>query len=370
MNEKRYLLEILQQADEEMIYQAGQPWKKHSRSRAFPRHTGAWAACALLTVTAAMGGIFHNQVAEAIEQFRTRIALLMENEKDFSSYTEILDQTQTVNGISMTLKEFMLNDNRVTAMVEARREDGQEIQPDQAMIYLGSLTIDGEWMDGMTGVNSDMGDGQYLLEENYEDGTIPEEVSAVELVVQYGERSTEEEGMWESGATFTFKFKTSRRDLTQQMKRIPLDFDLEMSDGLKFHFEELEVSNSVSRVRAVCSGDPRTYDKNDRGEVYDSLEYVLYIEDERGNAMSYDALSYDETTGEIFFDSCYGTPPDADSASLDVELYRRMGIPVDTLDDLGAEDLETEDLPWEEVGQALILKDDAAEAHVELKQQQ
>lgn len=364
MNEKRYLLEILQQTDEEMIYQAGQPWKKNSRGRAFAGHTGVWAACALLTVTAAVGGVFHKQVAAAIQEFRTQIALLMNNEKDFSSYTEILDQTQTVNGISMTLKEFILNDNRMTAMVEAHREDGQELPTDQAFVYLGSLTLDGEWMDGIMGVNSDMGDGQYLIEENYEDGRIPEEVSAVELVVQYAEKSTEEERMWESAATFTFKFKASRKDLTQQMKVIPLDFDLEMSDGLKFHFKELESSSSVSRVRAVCSKDPRTYGENDQGETYDFLEYSLNIEDDSGNVMSYDALRYDETTGEIFFDSTYGTPPDADAASLDVQLYKQAGIPVDALED-GETELASP--IWDEYGQDIAFKKDVAEFHVELK---
>lgn len=94
MNRERYgLLDALQYADEQMIYEAGQPWTK--KKKKLWDSPGMRAACVLLVAVIGITGVFHEQTAAAISMISAYLSAYLGNDRDLSSYTEVINQTQT-----------------------------------------------------------------------------------------------------------------------------------------------------------------------------------------------------------------------------------------------------------------------------------
>lgn len=144
MSQKHFeLLEALQCADDVFVDAAGKDWEQ--KKRPYFRRAGIRAACMLLIAAAGLGGVFHKQVAEAISSFTTRLAEWMGNDNDLRQYTEVVDETQTKDGVSMTLKEVLIDASNIRAAVEVSWEDG--IVTGHPWLYYGAIYINGEYVD-------------------------------------------------------------------------------------------------------------------------------------------------------------------------------------------------------------------------------
>lgn len=319
------LLELLQNADEQMVYQAGQPWAE--KKKRFPVSAWACAACIALVIFAGTVGIFHEQVVAAIREFTTRISEIIVNRKDLQPYTEVINQTQTKDGVSMTLDEVVLDSHRILATVEVS-SDVPVVIDDRGLSnqwpLLASVKMDGEYLDSLM-MSQYMTDlpGQYVLEYSVEEGEIPQNFSEVELFINYG--MTNAESQWENKVDFTYSFAATKQELLRKSATIPIDADITAGDGLVFHLEEITYTDASARMKMTCNKEPGTRTEED-GDSYYSLPYYysLDVEDDRGNCMSFDVLenSYNDETRELTCESFLGTPPEESTAYLDISLVR------------------------------------------------
>lgn len=341
MSREHYeLLELLQNVDDQMIYEAGQPWKA-KKKRFYAPAGGACAACIALAVCLGVFGGFGERAVAAIREFTTRISEIIVNEKDLQPYTEVINQTQTKDGISVTLDEVVLDSHRILATVEAVSDTPVVIDKrgvSNQWPSLVSVKMNGEDMECI--MNSQyMTDqsGQYVLEYSFENGEIPQELSEVELLINYG--MTNEEGMWESRADFIYSFAVTKQELMQQSVTLPIDADITAGDGLVFHMEELTYTDASGRMNIICNKEPGTWTEEE-GYRYYSLPYYysLDLEDDQGNCLSFDVLenSYNKETRELTCESFIGTPPAENTAYLDISLVRFKPVFV-TEEDSGAE---------------------------------
>ncbi|MDO4324045.1 MAG: DUF4179 domain-containing protein [Lachnospiraceae bacterium] len=357
MDRERYeFLECLGHVDERFIEGAGQPWEKKRKKGGY---LGVRAACAALVALLGLGTVFHQQVEAAVAQLGTQIAQWLFIEKDLATYTEVIEEAQVVNGVSMTLKEVILDSNKIMAVVETEKAEGEQTP---ANVFLNEVKINGEWLESFAGSTSDMnplyGENTktqgYYLEYMIDEHAMPDKISSVELQLQYAEPG-EEKGTWESKAEFCFQFSATKEELSQKKYEIPLNCDIDAGNGLVFHFQEITCTDVTSRIRAVCDGEPRSFEEFN-GETVESFDYMLDVETDEGEHLSYMAVDYDEATKEMTFDSMDGNPPKEEAVSLEISLKRLRPMEEEIFledlmeqgDEMGMK-LTDEDLP-EELG--------------------
>lgn len=339
MREERYgLLDALQHTDEQMIYEAGQPWME-KKELTFWR---MGAACVLLVAAIGITGIFHEQAAAAISRFTTYLSKWLINERDLLPYTEVLNQTQTDNGVSMTLKEVVMDANRMLVSVETDVEEGmykRKVDFEKIWAYIGAVWINGEQIDSLNIIGSQTEKfNQYVMEYSFDGETVPDDMSEVKLLAYLAQ--TNEDGVHEAVAEFTFSFTATKEQLQAEETVIPLDVDMETDEGIVLHLEELTYTDIGARLKVNCSADPRIW--YDEGEIrwYD-IPYSLVIEDDQNNVMHYYEVGnyYDEKVlKEIVYESDRGTPPSADARYLKVRLYKQESTPYSEYKDEKQED--------------------------------
>ena len=94
--------------DESLVENAGREWnrKKYGVFQLYSRKIAGVAILAMICIAA----MSNSRVQAAVREFTTKIGEILGFAKDLSPYAEMIDQTQTKNGISLTLKEVILDD--------------------------------------------------------------------------------------------------------------------------------------------------------------------------------------------------------------------------------------------------------------------
>lgn len=329
MREERYgLLDAMQYVDEGMIYEAGQPWIGEKKKGLVS--WGTRAACVLLVAVMGITGIFHEQVAAAISKFTSYLSEWLGNERNLLPYTEVLDQSQTDNGVSMTLKEVILDGNRMLVSVETDFEEEEKRAVDFECLwaYIGAVWINGEYMDSLDIIGSQTENpNQYIMGYSFEEGAVPDDMSEVKLLTYLA--NTNEDGMNEPVAEFTFSFAVTKEQLQAETAVIPIDVDMKTEEGITLHLEDLVYTDISSRIRVSCSDDPRIWYGEGEGRWYD-IPYSLEIEDDQNNRMAYYPVGNyyeEEAPSEILYESDWGTPPAADAGYLKIRLYKQEYAP-------------------------------------------
>lgn len=322
MNEKKYgLLEILQQADDQIIYETGQPWQKRKRKW----DMGTKAAGILLVAAIGLMGIFHEQVTAAIRGFSTFLGEFMENTRELDPYTETMDLTQTVDGISLTLEEVVLDSNRLLALFEMNFDEAAAKKAEDYEClwgYIGRLKIDGTYLDSLAASGTQMdADGQIVMEYSFEEDAVSENMSAVELEVQIADQKT---GGWSDPvADFKFSFETTKEQLQAKTKVTPLNVEMDTGEGITLQLKEMRNTDLGSRIRVAFSTDPREW-YGEGEERFENIPYDLEIEDDQGNCIRYSVAGtyLEEEITDVLYESIFGTPPAEDAEYLTIRLYK------------------------------------------------
>lgn len=322
MSQKHFeLLEALQCADDVFVDAAGKDWEQ--KKRPYFRRAGIRAACMLLIAAAGLGGVFHKQVAEAISSFTTRLAEWMGNDNDLRQYTEVVDETQTKDGVSMTLKEVLIDASNIRAAVEVSWEDG--IVTGHPWLYYGAIYINGEYVDTLMLKNYETEEeGQYVLLAPYEEGAIPQEINDVTLMIRFVQ--SQEDGTVDGLADFTFAFETTKESIMEQTATLSINRTLKTED-LIFHVQDMTYTDASARIRVQMEGDPRTF-CGEGDDQYTEINYFLCLTDEQENWLEFDAVDYDEETGMLVLDMDCGTPAVDTASYFDIELCRCYPIEV------------------------------------------
>lgn len=326
MNRKHFeLLEALQYADDTFVETAGQPW--NGKKKRILESAGVRAACMLLVAAAGLGGIFHEQVAAAISSFTTQIAQWLGNENDLRPYTEVINEKQTENGVTMTLREVLIDASSINAAIDVSWEDG--VVTGRPWMYYGAIYVNGEYVDTLMLRSYEMeAEGQYVLSAPYQEGAVPQEIENAELMIRFVQ--TQEDNTIDGIADFNFAFETSGENIREQIRVLPVDRTLKTEDGLVFHVQDIAYTEASARVHVQMEGEPRTF-YGEGEERYSEIHYRLDMTDDKGNRMLFEAVDYDEETGALVLDCAYGTPTVDTAEYLDIELVEYSTVPVSAI---------------------------------------
>lgn len=333
MSENRFrLADTMQMVDEEIIRQAGEEWQRQEKKRdGFGRSGAVKAACALLIMALGLGGMFHEQVSAAIKRIAEQIGEIFGFEEELAPYTEVIGISKTVNGLSVTLQDVILDNSRVIAFLTWDSEaSGEEPITEEGrfarIAFVNSLTVDGKEIEGVADHCYDTGTpGEYVVAQYFEAGSLPEHMSEVELNINAYEGITDEDPEG-TGGYFTYKFRVTKDELAKEVSTISLDSRIEAGEDLTFTIRELSSTKLSNRVSVQCEGDPRTWleMKNFDGttEEVENLDWCLYLKDQEGNQAWCPAILYDEKSGTLIFESEGGVIPAAKGDTIEIQLSR------------------------------------------------
>lgn len=334
MKEERYqFLEAMGHVDERLVFQSDQPWKQNDsgQERTFP--AGKAAACAALVIILGTAGIFHQQAEAMFASFTTKIARILRIEEDLAPYAEIINTSQTREGVTVTLEEVILGEDELYASVYLDWDDSVKLEEgmtDPGIGIGGDLKINGEKVAAVSCGN--MGDGEtevnheHLLSFLYGENVLPDEIREIELEIRVF-LTTEET---DEGIPFIFRFAASGEELQNDTVHVSLDQETKTENGITFHFRELILNKLLSRI----SGD---YD--DSLQKMDDAVYLLLGADSRGNQLKYELYSVEGQN--IIFEST-GALPSMDSQWIELQLYEAELSKLETTEEVDSGETEKE----------------------------
>ena len=334
--------------DSKYISEAEEEWKgkKNIWTPTF------WSRAAAACVIVALGSvIFSNpEVQAAMKNLTLSIEETLGFPKSIASYTEVLNTSQTDKGITVTLKEVVLDDGVLLAKVHAEKTaSGQEAaDPDQDALTFANTQLDIDYHK--TTINgqkmNEYESGSYLpyseeellntgLDENVYDAVLESRFSTdgdlgenpeVHLVLgAYRDENLGEDYF----AEFEFDFSIPHEELMKQTVHKKLeDVSIETDEGTikltDFSMNKLQSTMTAEIPEELAE------------KLYNNYEMILVGTDSKGNQVQYE-LSNESGDGKphwSFKTSFWGMYqldsdgpvlllPDIDSDGLELQLYAR-----------------------------------------------
>lgn len=329
--------------DEKLVESAGREWNR-KRNDVFWLYSRKIAGIALL-VMFCIAAVSHSSVQAAIRRFTTKIGEAFGFTKDLSSYTKMLHQTQTKDGISLTLQEVILDDRVLAVCVRA---DFGEEQEGTLWVNDEKTMINGQWhmaYESMqsAGADTDIFEPQRdtVLVQIYEDQILPDGDVAVHLVLEgikmldLGDAIALPEGYEEKGTEFVYDFVMTPEEL--RAKTVKQDLQAAVGEGgageKNLTLKELAMNDLYCRILAegVTWDDdwPNQYELKLKGT--DSFGNPVSFEE--GRFLTQNELLFTTTFfgdyemgEEIADDEIQLSVPDKECEYLDLQLYERKII--------------------------------------------
>ena len=326
--------------DEKLVDSAGKEWEK-KKYYVFQLYSRKIASIAVL-VMFCLAAAGNSRVQAAVNDFTTKIGEVLGFTKDLSSYTEIINQAQAKDGISLTLKEVILDDRVLMVSVHAEFGEGQE----------GALWVDDEKTringqqhtayESMESAGPDTDiytpERDTVLVQVYEDQILPNGDVSVHLVLgaikllDLGDAVALPEEYEDKGTEFAYDFVITPAELKAKTTKHKLDIAVG-APGLeekKLTLKELTINDLYCRIIAeVDKGDDgwqNQYELKLKGT--DSFGNPVGLRAERflsENELLFatDFLGDYEAGEEMEDDGFQMSVPDKECGYLDLQLYKR-----------------------------------------------
>lgn len=327
--------------DSKYISEAEEEWKGKKNIWTPTFLSRAAAACVIVALGSV---IFSNpKVQAAMKNLTLSIEETLGFPKSIASYTEVLNTSQTDKGITVTLKEVVLDDGVLLAKVHAEKTDSNQ---EELTFANTQIAID----DQKTTINgqklNEYGSGSYLpyseedllntgLDENVYDAVLESrftidgdlgENPEVHLVLgAYRDENLSEDYL----ADFAFDFSISHGELMKQTVHKKLeDISIETDEGT-IKLTDFSMNKLQSTITAEIPEELQE-------KLYNNYEMILHGTDSKGNQVQYE-LSHepgDESSQWSFKTSFWGMYqldsdgpvillPDIDCDYLELQLYVR-----------------------------------------------
>lgn len=351
--------------DEKLVENAGGEWyrKKYGVFQLYNRKI----ACAAIFAIICIAAMSNSRVQAAVREFTTKIGEALGFAKDLSSYTEIIDQTQTKDGISLTLKEVILDDRVLMVSVHADfgGNEGALWVNDEKTLINGQRHMPHESLES-AGSDTDVfkPERDTVLVQVYEDQILPNGDVDVHLVLEgikmtdLGDAIALPDDYEEKSTEFIYDFVITSAELKAKTTKQMLDITVLVSGEEKKNLTLKELTMNDLYCRIIAEGVtwdddwPNQYALKLKGT--DSFGNPISLEGGRflsENEMLFatDFLGDYEAGAVIEDDEFQMSVPDKDCDYLDLQLYERKMIWE------GAEEME-ENLDEEEgiYGQELV----------------
>lgn len=358
--------------DEKLVESAGREWnrKKYNVLKLYSRKIAGVAIFAMLCIAA----MSNSRVQAAVKEFTTKIGEVLGFTKDLSSYTEIIDQTQTKNGISLTLKEVILDDRVLMVSVHADfgENEGALWVNDEKTLINGQRHMPNESLE-TAGPDTDVFKAKRdtVLVQVYEDQILPDGDVDVHLVLEgikmtdFGDAIALPDDYEEKATEFIYDFVITPAELKAKTTKQKLDVTVGASGEEKKNLTLKELTMNDLYCRIIAEGAawdddwPNQYALKLKGT--DSFGNSFSLEGGRfvsENEMLFatDFLGDDYEVGEVIEDDGFRiSVPDKDCDYLDLQLYERKMIwegAEEMEEDLDEEEyFEDENYGWEPVGE-------------------
>ena len=344
MRQKFDFAEEFGKIDETMIAEADEPWtvKKGNIIKLY-RSKILQAAAFLLIFGIAAG---NSNVQAAVKKFAATISEALGFSKDLSDYTENIKQTQTKDGVSLTVNEVILDDYNLLVSLTAdygKRKDTAYVWIDEEKTQINGKSYQ-SYGSSVLGceMNPEL-DAQYGEENNkvliqeYSNLKLPAEDVPVHLVLGVGEKQIVSENEPERVTEFVYDFNITPERIKAQTVKKELDIEIALDAGNPVTLKELMINDLCARISVdgVKWSDPWF------------LQYQVKLkgEDSFGNPVSFQGLGSPNGDEMRFATSFYGdyesgtiidedqfqmSIPDKDCEYLDLQLYKRKMVWDDT----------------------------------------
>lgn len=319
--------------DEKLVEEAGKEWKR-PKYYIFQFYSRKIASVAIIVILCLVA-LSNSSVQASVREFTTKIGEAFGFTKDLSSYAEIVNQTQTVNGISLTLKEVIMDDR--VLMVSLHTQADQE----QLALWINEEKT---WINGQKHMTyesvetagNDVGifepSRDTVLVQIYEDQILPEGEVRVHLVLEAGEINM---GLEEGLAEFVYDFVISAEELKEKTVRQDLHVTIGEPGVNKRNLTIKELRMNDLYCRMTVTGITRDddwaneYDLKLQGK--DSLGNLVTLTGGRfisDNEMLFvtDFFGDYESGGDNGGDTLQMSVPDKECDYLDLQLYERKMI--------------------------------------------
>ena len=342
MNKDIYaFLELLGDIEGNYVDSALQPWKQRGEEHKI-YHLGRKVACLALIAMLGFCLAFHDQVYAAIKRFTTMISEGFWIKKDLSAYTEIIGQTQTKNGVALSLNEVILDDYKLLMAfhvdpMEHENDlsvrfdsDRTRINGKRCWVSSGSVGPVGDWGFSLEGSSKAQ---DFVLEEGYDGLDLPEGETKLHLVIMVDEEKPQSQGETDTLAEFVYDFTITPEELRAQTVKKDLDFSISAEDGRQLILKDLTMNDLYCRI--VASGSLC------EDEWENDYELKLKGEDSFGNPVSLFGRTYISEHELLFETDLWGdyeagmsvaedefqsSAPDKNCAYMDLQLYKRKII--------------------------------------------
>ena len=362
---------------DQMIEEAGKEW--HPRKYPVLQFYGRKIACVLLVFILGMAAFRSPIVQATVEKITSEIGRIMGFQKDLLSYTsDIQEQSQTKNGITVTLKEASADERRL--MVEANI-----VMPDGTLaswVNSEKTTFDGKVFHPIEETYSTGKSGEFIYVERYSEDILTDGTAKVHLVVEAGKDPGTGVGLDDTGsiAEFAFDFIVDAKALEAKTRTQELDIEIPMPKfpSGKMRLQELTMNDLYTVINVPLADEDRDL------EFWMDYEYKLKGKDNFGNPVSMelqtrwdsDDLEFrsdfvgDYESGEsIPDDKLQMSLADKDCSYLELQLYERK-IEYKQVDSQEDDEYEwgerfippaEENYGWKEVGEPFRIQIDPEE---------
>lgn len=326
--------------DEKLVESAGREWnkKKYYVFQLYSRKIASIAILIMFCIVAAN----NSRVQAAVKEFTTKIGEVLGFTKDLSSYAEIIDETQTKNGIALTLKEVILDDR--VLMVSVHADFGEE---NKGALWVNEekTLINGQWhmtYESMESAGSDTDifkpERDTVLVQVYEDQILPNGDVKVHLVLEaiklidLGHAVALPDQYEDEGTEFVYDFVITPAELKAKTAKQKLDVTVEVSGGEKKTLTLKELTMNDLYCRIIAEG--ATWDD----DWLNQYELKLKGTDSFGNPVSLEGGRFLSENEMLFATDFLGdyeegvaieddefkmSVPDKNCEYLDLQLYER-----------------------------------------------
>ena len=336
-------LELFGNIEETYVDSALQPWKaRGGQHRIY--HLGRKVACLVLIAMLGFCLAYHNQVYAAIKRFTTMIGELLSFEKDLTDYTEFIEQTQTKNGITLTLKELILDEKEILMAFHVEDPSGT-FHEMEVGINPEKTRINGKRYDFVDTIYSnDTGDKgmperkgisgwDVMMGTAPEDLILPEGETKLHLVVNIRDwkpvPGVKDDVHEDIRAEFAFDLTITPEQLKARTVKKELDIPIVWEDKTLI-LKDMTLNDLYCKIKAV------DFTWND--EWFANHDLKLLGEDSLGNPVS--LVGGNSSENEMWFETSLmgdfeptaseyeirSVIPDKDCEYIDLQLYEREFI--------------------------------------------
>ena len=309
--------------DDGFLCDAAKPWNHTGQAFETMKFVRK-AACVFLVLALLGGGLFHSQVKAALQEFTTQLGKFLGITEDLADYTEAPNSSVTQNGLTLTLKEVILDQNQLLFLLDTQFDSGSE---PREISLSADVWMNGEKLNALEEYTSDwtgsQSEPQYMVRFSF-DEEWKDSQAKIKAVFKACELQVDEETGSMSGAEigqYEFSFHASKTALEDHTVSVPLDISVPIDNTHEIQFAKF-VKNSVgSRIEGTASELPEGY------------MYYLEGTDSTGKEIRYRLSSLID--GRIVFVNEDNTWISSDAVWIKLQLCRQKLNQIKMAEDMG-----------------------------------